>query len=317
MTPTSTRKASYASGFTLIELMVVIGIIALLIAMLLPAIGKARAQSKSTACQSNLHQINTAMTVWHTQQAMHDSIAAFSGGGWPSLVYPYLESKGVYLCQDEARDIANIPATPNAYIVIQNNGFNIPLDDGPWAIRKDLGPYSYELDIEDGGDLQYNDVHLTVTDNRDGTCTITLIPNSGNPSYIADLYDSKTKKIIWANLYKGSVKVGATTSVSSSPPTSYGFSSVVSSTEGRGDKVIACDYPHTQVFVDFRADDWTSIAKGFGVAGSGSTTFARHSGGFNVLWGDGHIEWVPLMASNVTKFNPVQLTPGTNPNWVP
>src|SRR5689334_3820160 len=74
------RRRPPRRAFTLVELLVVIGIIAVLVGLLLPALARARAQAQTAACLANLRSIGQAIYIYSVANKGSLPYGAWQGG---------------------------------------------------------------------------------------------------------------------------------------------------------------------------------------------------------------------------------------------
>jgi prepilin-type N-terminal cleavage/methylation domain-containing protein/prepilin-type processing-associated H-X9-DG protein len=106
-------------GFTLVELLVVIGIIASLMAFLLPAVQQVREAARRIQCRNNLKQIGLALQNYHDthncfpfSSLVVTSVGNETGWAWGTMLLPFVGQTPLY--QQLAPNGDNAPTSPNS-----------------------------------------------------------------------------------------------------------------------------------------------------------------------------------------------------------
>jgi prepilin-type N-terminal cleavage/methylation domain-containing protein/prepilin-type processing-associated H-X9-DG protein len=89
----------FKGGFTLVEILIVLGIVSLLAAILFPVARSVRESSRISSCASNLSQLGKAMAMYlNDHNERYPLIDTIDGCIWADAIYPYAKSVNVFSC---------------------------------------------------------------------------------------------------------------------------------------------------------------------------------------------------------------------------
>jgi len=117
-----------ARGFTLIEMLVVIAIIAVLASILLPVLSGAREKARQTQCLARLHQIQLAMNQYYQDHRHYPGPPVLAGAEWDggisTLIRENLITSAEAICPDDADYKNKMGDSDKKYYSSYNNTYN-------------------------------------------------------------------------------------------------------------------------------------------------------------------------------------------------
>lgn len=133
-------------GFTLIEMLVVIGIIAVLVAIIFPVFTTAREKARQARCRTNLSQLVTQLKQFRRDHGFYppspwyDAAAGKYKGGFSDLYPDYIQDKNLLICPDD-KAVKVLKKEAKDRVYSSYNGVAADPANGDWTLTERL--YNY------------------------------------------------------------------------------------------------------------------------------------------------------------------------------
>lgn len=185
----TTTQVFRRRGFSLIELIVVIAIIAVLIGLIVPAVQGSREAARNTQCKNNLRQLGLALQNHHSQYS-HLPEDGKNNWGFGVFVLPQIEQTAIYtslnpLQQPRTAPTVDVSLLDTPLSVFQCPSFSGANEQGYSNCKGNAEVFEYEAQLEDIYDGESNTLMLGEVTNGHrwalpGTASCGSGPNQGS-----------------------------------------------------------------------------------------------------------------------------------------